>query len=74
MTEKKCSPLTAAIVGFILGSIAMKLMERFCPYCCCCGRGDTCCCGDGEGDGEGCCCHGDASEDQAPEAEAEPAV
>jgi hypothetical protein len=71
MSEKKCSPLAAAIVGFILGSIAMKLMERYCPMFDCCGRGETCCCGDGDGDG--CCCQGDG-EDHESEPEAEPAA
>ena len=68
MSEKKCSPLAAAICGFLLGVIAVKLAERFCPYCRCCGGGETCCCGE---DGEPCCCEETESESE-PEAEADP--
>jgi hypothetical protein len=73
MSEKKGSPLAAAICGFVLGAIAMKLAQRFCPLCGCCGGGRgaaCCCCG---GDGEGCCCEDDGEEHE-PEAEAEPAA
>lgn len=81
MSEKKGSPLAAGIVGFILGAIAVKLVERFCPMAGCCGRGavcccgddEGCCCGDDEGGGEGCCCEGDG-EDHESEAEADPAA
>lgn len=55
MSEKRCSPLEAGVLGFLLGVIAVKLVERFCPKYGCCGGGETCCCGDGEGEGEGCC-------------------
>jgi hypothetical protein len=65
MSGKKCSPLAAAIVGFALGAIVVKLVERFCPGRCCCGNAGGCCCGEGEccsgGSGEpeedGCCGH-----------------
>lgn len=59
MSEKKSSPLAAGVFGFLLGVIAVKLVERFCPMYGCCGGGETCCCGEGEGEGEGCCGSGD---------------
>ncbi len=67
MNMKKCPPLAAAIVGFILGSIAMKLMARFCPWRCCCGGGEACCCGEESGEpGEVGCC-GQAAESSSDE-------
>jgi len=48
VSEKRCPPLVIALLGFLLGVIAVRLAERFCPLC----RGGSCCC-DG---GEGCCC------------------
>jgi len=70
MSQKSCPPLLAGLIGFILGIVALKLAERFCPlYGCCCGGEEECCCGDGEA--ECCCAEDDMGE--MPEPEAEPA-
>ena len=73
MSESKCSPLVAGVFGFVLGVIALKLVERFCPMYGCCGGGETCCCGEdncccdeSEASSQGCCC-------EEPEPEADPA-
>lgn len=76
MNSSKCGPLAAGILGFILGAVVVKLVERFCPLYGCCGRGDECCCGEGdcccdesEASSQGCCC-GDAA-DSPSDGEAE---
>jgi hypothetical protein len=80
LNSSKCGPLAAGILGFVLGAVVVKLVERFCPMCrgeaCCCGRGSGCCCGEAdccceesEGSAEGCCC-GDAA-DSPSDGEAE---
>ena len=57
MSDRKFPPLVAAIIGFALGALAVKLAARFCPFCrtsCCGGEAENCCCAeDGAGD---CCC------------------
>lgn len=63
MRESKCSPLVAGVLGFVLGALVVKLVERFCPFCgCrdqgdegCCGEAD-CCCDESEASSQGCCC------------------
>jgi hypothetical protein len=79
MCDKKCPPLVAAIIGFVLGAIVVKLVERFCPGRCCCGDAGGCCCGEsdccsdegGEPE-EGCCC-GDAAASSSGEEPDSPA-
>lgn len=71
MSEKKCPPLVWAIVGFVLGAIAVKLLERFCPARCCGGSGEcfgeagSDCCRDESGDPEEGCCSGGAADASA---------
>ena len=79
MSESKCGPLAAGILGFVLGAVVVKLVERFCPLCGCCGTAGGCCCGEAEcccdedgGSAEGCCC-GDAAESPS-DGEAEPSA
>jgi hypothetical protein len=64
--EKQCPPLVMILLGFLLGVIAAKLAERFCPLC----RGESCCC-DG---GEGCCCDDGGSPCTCVEGEPEAAA
>lgn len=62
MSEKRCPPLVMVLLGFLLGVIAAKLAERFCPLC----RGESCSCGEG---GEPC--SGEEDEFEAAEEAAE---
>ena len=63
MSDRRCSPLLAGIIGFVLGALAVKLALRFCPVCrsgCCCGESE--CCGGAAGGSQECCCCEEAAE------------
>ena len=67
MSDRNCPPLLAGIVGFVLGVVAVKLAERFCPFCrtaCCCGD-EAECCGERGRRVDGCCCGATSSDEEA---------
>jgi len=78
MGDNGCRSLAAAVLGFVLGAIAVKVFEGFCQECCRCGCGEGCCCDGGEmghgcscGPGCGCGCGADTAEGEEEAAQAE---